>query len=214
MNAKLLRVTEVQPCQYALNDSSVTLALVPLSPRNRFISNLEESTNVSTRNTLSRKFSPILNIHREITHPLPARLPWLRAGNYIPRVADNCIRSEGDIKQRFIRMTRASRRVVLHARAICPHLRADVQPCTRSFARTYADAGEGSKAYVYVYMYIYVYARGVHCVSRSIFITCLERRRGGCSSETYESQRTGMQRTIVPAFQPANRNALSSGIWV
>lgn len=73
------RVTEVQPYQYALNDSSVTLALVPLSPRNRFISNLEESTNVSTRNTLSRKFSPILNIHREITHPLPAKLPWLRA---------------------------------------------------------------------------------------------------------------------------------------
>lgn len=48
------------------------------------------------------------------------------------------------------------------------------------------------------------------CVSRSIFITCLERRRGGCSSETYESQRTRMQRTIVPAFQPANRNALST----
>lgn len=61
---------------------------------------------------------------------------------------------------------------------------------------------------------IYTYMHEERCVSRSIFITCLERRRGGCSSETYESQRTGMQRTIVPAFQPANRNALSSGIWV
>lgn len=175
MNAKLLRVTEVQPCQYALNDSSVTLALVPLSPRNRFISNLEESTNVSTRNTLSRKFSPILNIHREITHPLPARLPWLRAGNYIPRVADNCIRSEGDIKQRFIRMTRASRRVVLHARAICPHLRADVH--NRVHDRLHVPMQMREKEARHTYMYIYVYARGALRVSFDIYNLFREKAR-------------------------------------
>lgn len=72
---------------------------------------------------------------------------------------------------------------------------------------SYADAGEGRKELVHIYICTMVEER---CVSRSIFITCLERRRGGCSSETYESQRTRMQRTIVPAFQPANRNALST----
>lgn len=64
---------------------------------------------------------------------------------------------------------------------------------------------EGARAYIYICTMV-----EERCVSRSIFITCLERRRGGCSSETYESQRTRMQRTIVPAFQPANRNALST----
>lgn len=151
------------------------LVPVPLSPRNRFISNLEESTNVSTRNTLSRKFSPILNIHREITHPLPARLPWLRAGNYIPRVADNCIRSEGDIKQRFIRMTRASRRVVLHARAICPHLRADVH--NRVHDRLHVPMQMREKEARHTYMYIYIYARGALRVSFDIYNLFREKAR-------------------------------------
>lgn len=71
---------------------------------------------------------------------------------------------------------------------------------------------------MYIHIYIYVCTMvEERCVSRSIFITCLERRRearrsGGCSSETYESQRTRMQRTIVPGEQECFE--YSSRIWV
>lgn len=201
------RVTEVQPYQYALNDSSVTLALVPLSPRNRFISNLEESTNVSTRNTLSRKFSPILNIHREITHPLPAKLPWLRAvTTYLEwRIIafDPKAISNSDLYE-----WRAPRDEWYYTLARSAHTCEPMYTRVHDRLHVLCRCGrrkEGARAYIYICTMV-----EERCVSRSIFITCLERRRGGCSSETYESQRTRMQRTIVPAFQPANRNALST----